>query len=689
MFRLPSLSWTSFGADKVTPESVKYANPKPRKMTSTDTGKMQKLKRKRAESGGSDTSTQQPPAKKIDQQPRVVIPRPVPPEDLAVMKASEVRNPEPPTPSPTNDGNSPKEQNSPLSSARSADGPTPLTEKQLDLFRHTIKSQFSLEILMKHNELRLIDQEMAKCQIALEQLRRCKEIPYPGYRLSEDVSNGTGPALRSNTLVPAEMPPPWGVVDGPYSRHYAKWLLPDPKFDGSNTLPQPVHVPAGKAPAKGRSTRGSFTEPDVGGRNGRRGAKGFGMQSLPSGYPAPRDKAGPMIQKRKSDGMVVKLVCLDCRRDNFSSAQGFINHCRIAHNRSFASHDAAADACGEPVEVDETGAVVGGEIPAAGAAGLVHPLIRSAHLLKKDAAPTNEGNQPTTAISASKSGNEVPMNSSERAPALHTPTAATSRLKRGRKAKETEASPSTFKPSPLTPHLSELMLARGSSLDLYDIVGDARAPMDIHEASSEESDSSDEEESSTPPPTPGRLPVRGAGMQPVHSTVGSHNISPADNRIKLEKEHRPRRLENIPSNVHAPPTSAFTASQPDVSTDLMDVEPSPTNDSNQAPSLVDDDEEYEEHSSSETSSTSSGSHVELDVEVEDDESTNGAPSTRSSGEDSEFSGTAKQAQSSQPRQASALRRGLARREEKHVTFVSPSPVREVVKKRGGRRKKTE
>jgi hypothetical protein len=63
--------------------------------------------------------------------------------------------------------------------------------------------------------------------------------------------------------------------------------------------------------------------------------------------------AGLVIQKRKSDGLVIKLVCLDCRRENFSSALGFITHCRIAHDRSFASHDAAADACGEPVEVDE------------------------------------------------------------------------------------------------------------------------------------------------------------------------------------------------------------------------------------------------------------------------------------------------------------------------------------------------
>lgn len=39
-----------------------------------------------------------------------------------------------------------------------------------------IEHQFNLEILMKHRELRLIEQELAKCQIALEQLRRCEIV---------------------------------------------------------------------------------------------------------------------------------------------------------------------------------------------------------------------------------------------------------------------------------------------------------------------------------------------------------------------------------------------------------------------------------------------------------------------------------------------------------------------------------
>lgn len=50
-----------------------------------------------------------------------------------------------------------------------------------------------------------------------------------------------------------------------------------------------------------------------------------------------------------------RLECLDCKRSDFSSAQGFINHCRIAHQREYASHEAAAFACGQTVEETDEG----------------------------------------------------------------------------------------------------------------------------------------------------------------------------------------------------------------------------------------------------------------------------------------------------------------------------------------------
>ena len=203
--------------------------------------------------------------------------------------------------------------------------------QQMDSLRHTIQSQISLEILLKHDELRLIDQELAKCQVALEQLRRCTEIPYPATKLSQSVTSGTGPALRISAAAPApQSPAPWGVTDGPYARHYAKWLIPDPQFDGGVVLDQPINsASAGKTPTKARSTRGGFADERSTGSKSNVRQRGVGkLKALSSGYPQPKDKAGLVIQKRKSDGATIKLVCLDCRRDHFNSAQGFINHCR-------------------------------------------------------------------------------------------------------------------------------------------------------------------------------------------------------------------------------------------------------------------------------------------------------------------------------------------------------------------------
>lgn len=50
---------------------------------------------------------------------------------------------------------------------------------------------------------------------------------------------------------------------------------------------------------------------------------------------------------RRSDGVVVRLTCPDCLRNNFSSAQGFLNHSRIAHSKEYTSQDTAAIKCGE------------------------------------------------------------------------------------------------------------------------------------------------------------------------------------------------------------------------------------------------------------------------------------------------------------------------------------------------------
>ncbi|KAH6653416.1 hypothetical protein BKA67DRAFT_569519, partial [Truncatella angustata] len=124
--------------------------------------------------------------------------------------------------------------------------PAPQMLSRLNRARGDIELEFSHEVLLKHREHRLISQELAKCQIALEQLRRCHLIPYPAHvPMPEQVLNvtiGQEPALQADfgTQVP-QWTPPFGVADGPYARHLARWLIPDPKFDG---IPAPTLEPS-------------------------------------------------------------------------------------------------------------------------------------------------------------------------------------------------------------------------------------------------------------------------------------------------------------------------------------------------------------------------------------------------------------------------------------------------------------
>lgn len=228
-------------------------------------------------------------------------------------------------------------------------------EMGLSRLQQVIENEFNMQILMKHDELRLIEQELAKCQIALEQLRRVELRPFPGANdVSEDISSGTGPAVAPmfGGVYPSH-PASYGVTDGPYTHHYQQWLLHHPLFDHA---PPQMSVNAETfGHSVNRSTRtGSSTRKSV--------SKGFvfpgrpadTLQSIPN-YPAAptKDKTASLILKRSTDNQYVKLICNDCLRGNFSSIQGFLNHCRIAHKVDYKSHDAAAVDCGRLLDEHE------------------------------------------------------------------------------------------------------------------------------------------------------------------------------------------------------------------------------------------------------------------------------------------------------------------------------------------------
>lgn len=522
---------------------------------------------------------------------------------------------------------------------QSADlGTQKTSETRLKRIRQTISAQLSLEILLKHKELRLIDQEIAKCQVALEQLRRCSEIPYPGTQTpSVLVSEGKGAALRkANESFPAKSPAPWGVTDGPYSRHYAQWLLPDARFDGGEpSVGQVQSIMDSAVPA--RSTRGSFAEAGKSIKS-RSTIRGGGLQSLPAGYGQPKEKAtGPMILKRKSDDVMVKLVCPDCGRHDFGSAQGFINHCRIGHGRSFASHDAAAEACGEPVEYDNNGTIKGVEPVSTPTVTNMHPLIRSAKLL-----PPPFSNIPTsTKVSNPKS-------------------------RRNKKAQPATVAPS-FSPSTQTPHLSALIQSQGLGLNLQDLVTEVKTNVEPIESEHED----DEMDIDSPVPSnTGRHPQVAGSKQPAKSTSSKHQPSTLQSRKRFDQET-------------ASKSHQATQQQPQLTmhvdgalTQFMHpLIPSPTNESTQAPSLVDDDEEFDPQS---PVSSDEIDEAEIDFDVQDDEH----PGDRSVLRGGDLPSPPTSCTPAPPsrthtRRPSANKRTFESRVgDKNVSFASPSPCPE-------------
>ncbi|KAF9887497.1 hypothetical protein FE257_010214 [Aspergillus nanangensis] len=693
MFRL--LPWSSaIGGNKVMAEEFKMLAPSPHcTAPSVNALALPHLKRKRADSTDSIVIQEAPVATKL----RPDHDNPNPPVAVSQHATTTVNSAtvasQGPTHQPLRPSNPPSQSDQHATSCN----------VNVDQLRETFEAQLSLEVLLKHNELRLIDQEIAKCQVALEQLRRCAEIPYPGSHvagLSPAVSAGTGASVWAPGNGPAPLSPaPWGVTEGPYTRHYARWLLPDPRFDGGEVEPATPLSAVGTPLGEGRSTRGTSGDAAylAGKSRPQRGSMGTRLQSLPTGYPPPKEKAGPMIIRRKSDGVMVKLICLDCRRDNFSSTQGFINHCRIAHNRNFASHDAAAVASGEPVEIDEAGTIVGGsksETPIAVTPGYVHPLVRSAHVIESASkTPSSGSDTPAGSVTPQKrSGSNRQASSTVETPRpLVKPTPS---MKTAHDA---------FTGSPATPHLSSLMQVRGMGIDLKRLVGETKDPVDLSAYSSDEGESDPEPVPPSAGVTHGDKPR--IGRQPMRTTVSQAGSQRPSSSKGTDKATRtPLSLEMSTPLRPTPQESAASTRPTDGMDRSLNLSPN-TLESNQAPSLVsDDDDDYEAASDSESpgpSSSDAGDHEEdfSHIDVEDDEGTTtgsgggttdpkrapGHPSpslSRSFGR-----GSAKKKDDILSASIGPLNRGST--DEKRVSFASPdsSPgkdTKESKRKPGGR-----
>ncbi|KAF2728879.1 hypothetical protein EJ04DRAFT_85802 [Polyplosphaeria fusca] len=395
--------------------------------------------------------------------------------------------------------------------ASSTNPPTTAMEPDTTSAQQAIEAQFNYEILLKHNELRLIEQELAKCQVALEQLRRCSLIPFPGADgLSEDLSRGVGAALQpAPGYTEPEHAAPWGVTDGPYTRHYARWLIPDPKFDSqekSLLLRSQSYLGYGE----GRATRGSFAEFASGkARTSRTSTGTLKLQALGEN-PAPAPKVDPLLHKRSTDGQWVRLYCSQCGHSNFSNTQGFLNHCRIKHSQVFKSHDQAAIACGVLVDINEVGnpttateptpttaTTPAAAFPASSTPGFVHPLVGT--------------NTTKLAKDVHRDFNKAPSDESASKPAPK----------------------SAFAPSSTTPHLASLLSKRGFDGNLKQMVETARQKVDLTSMETSDDDFADsvvQTPVSAKPQQLVRLPVCASHAAPASKAPmarpGSHSGQP-------------------------------------------------------------------------------------------------------------------------------------------------------------------
>ncbi|KAH6613780.1 hypothetical protein B0J18DRAFT_64517 [Chaetomium sp. MPI-SDFR-AT-0129] len=564
---------------------------------------------------------------------------------------------------------------SPVSASPEADGMGELkgTSMALDVdaAEEAIQMQFGLEILLKHDELRLINQELGKCQAALEQLRRCHLIPYPVQCPTPsqmlNISSGKGPALESRRgQPPPKWAPPFGVVEGPYARHYAKWLIPDPMFDGIQ--PPPLGLADGgrtKHSAEGRATRSSA--PDVlGGGKQRpvRGNAGQRLHALSSGYPQPKDKNSPCLVK-KSDGVTVKLICVDCHRWDFSSTQGFINHCRIAHRRDFKSHEEAAVVSGHPIEVDESGAVVGEDLkppPAAPPSGLAHPLTRI---------ETGSDQQQYRAL-LSRIKASLALYKAGKLPGVSSIPGVlpTPSVPAGRSAQNLVESSDV-------PYLSQLMKKKKLSGNLKAEVTEAKTKVDWSFPSPEMESDSEDTAGDRQAATPAQRPVSAVRTpattrMPSSKTATSPSHPPSAYRAATSlKTHRTADRDS-PDSAESPAGPETPMYDDDLGTDLSPN----TVISNHAPSLVSDDGEYDDSDDGsasdtsddaiETESVSDLAEITIDDDIHSREPT---PQPVPRGGRGATNKTPK----------------LKKDESRHVTFVSPTPV--PTNKKGRRGKK--
>lgn len=196
-----------------------------------------------------------------------------------------------------------------------------LRDTPIEKLRDIITNQIDLEIRLKHKELMLTKEEIGKCESQMITLRKFFEVPSL-VSLDNEPNDFT---IKYYNLLNKSLSANYSnLASVPDASHTPKASIEDDNYG---------HEP--KYSYRTRSTTSSLR---------------------PSSISKPSANMGCLY--RRTDGVIVKLTCPDCNRSNFSSAQGFLNHSRIAHSKEYTSQDGAALKCGEilpDAEQDEEG----------------------------------------------------------------------------------------------------------------------------------------------------------------------------------------------------------------------------------------------------------------------------------------------------------------------------------------------
>lgn len=215
--------------------------------------------------------------------------------------------------------------------------------------REIITNQIDLEIRLKHKELSMTEEEIGKCEAQMITLRNFFQVP-SSTSFREEPSDFTAKycdLLGKALAVNYQSLKNGGLSDVSAGSSVAQDLTEDQLQLLQQQRDQQYAQNQGYALEQGHSYRTRSTTSSL---RPSFGSMGGGL------FPGRPTTVGCLY--RRTDGIIVKLTCPDCQRSNFSLAQGFLNHSRIAHSKEYTSQDAAALKCGTILsqsEQDEEG----------------------------------------------------------------------------------------------------------------------------------------------------------------------------------------------------------------------------------------------------------------------------------------------------------------------------------------------